>query len=95
MTSHTAGAAVDSGRGDQPMPRPPLTKRLRPGDWLAIDCVTAVLLAVVFLVGSTRPAYGIPVSVAYLLALASTTPRTGSGQSLRTATGSVLTRANV
>ena len=74
MTSHTPGAAVDSGRGDQPMPRPPLTKRLRPGDWLAIDCVTAVLLAVVFLVGSTRPAYGIPISVAYLLALVSTLP---------------------
>jgi signal transduction histidine kinase len=56
------------------MPRPPLTKRLRPGDWLAIDCVVAVLLAVVFLVGSTRPAYGIPVWVAYVLALVSTMP---------------------
>jgi len=56
------------------MPRPPLTKRLRPGDWLAIDCVTAVLLAVVFLVGSTRPAYGIPIWVAYVLALVSTLP---------------------
>ena len=74
MTSHTPGVLPGSGRGGQPVPRPPLTKRLRPGDWLAIDCVTAVLLAVVFLVGSTRPAYGIPVSVAYLLALVSTLP---------------------
>ena len=74
MTSHTPGAAVGSGRDGQPIPRPPLTKRLRPGDWLAIDCVTAVLLAVVSLVGSTRPAYGLPISVAYAFALVSTLP---------------------
>ena len=72
MTSHTPDATV--GRDGQPMPRPPLTKRLRPGDWLAIDCVVAVLLAVAFLVGSTRPAYGVPIWVAYLLALVSTLP---------------------
>ena len=56
------------------MPRPPLTKRLRPADWVALDCVVAVLLAVVFVVGSTRPAYGIPTWAAYLLALVSTLP---------------------
>ena len=74
MTSHTPDAAADAGRDGQPVPRPPLTERLGPEGWLAIDCVIAVLLAVVFLVGSTRPAYGIPISVAYLLALVSTLP---------------------
>ena len=74
MTSHTPGAAADSGRDGPPVPRPPLTTRLRPGDWLAIDCVIAVLLAVVSLVGSTRPAYHIPISVAYAFALLSTLP---------------------
>ena len=54
------------------MPRPPLATQLRPGDWVAIDGVLAVLLAVVFVVGTTRPAHGIPLRVAYLLALAST-----------------------
>jgi signal transduction histidine kinase len=54
--------------------RPPLTTRLRPWHWVAIDGVIAVLLAAVFLVGSTDPAYGIPLWVAYLLALASTLP---------------------
>ena len=56
------------------MPRPPLIKRLRPGDWVALDAVAAVLLAVVFVVGSTRPAYRIPIGVAYLVALVSTLP---------------------
>ena len=74
MTSHTPGAAVGSARDGQPVPWPQLTKRLRPGDWLAIDCVVAVLLAVVAVVGSTRPAYHVPVSVAYTLALVSTLP---------------------
>jgi signal transduction histidine kinase len=74
VTSHTPGAAAGPVRGDPPVPRPPLTKRLRPGDWLAIDGVLAVLLAVVFLVGSTRPAYGIPIGVAYVFALVSTLP---------------------
>jgi len=74
VTSHAPGAAAGPGRDGQPIPRPPLTKRLRPGDWLAIDCVIAVLLAVVFLVGSTRPAYGIPIWVAHVFALASTLP---------------------
>jgi signal transduction histidine kinase len=60
--------------GDDLVPRPPLTKRLRPADWVALDCVGAVLFAVVFLVGSTRPAYDIPTWVAYLLALISTLP---------------------
>jgi signal transduction histidine kinase len=54
--------------------RPPLTKRLRPWHWGAIDGAVAVLLALVFLVGSTRPAYGVPLWVAYLLALVSTLP---------------------
>ena len=58
----------------QPVSRPPLTKRLRPGHWIAIDAVVSVLFATVFLGGSTRPAYGIPLWVAYLLALASTLP---------------------
>jgi len=58
----------------QPVLRPPLTKRLRPEHWIAIDAVVSVLFAAVFLVGSTRPAYGIPPWVAYLLALASTLP---------------------
>ena len=74
MTSHTPRAPAGSGRDGQLMPWPPLTKRLRPGNWLAIDCVIAVLLAVVFLVGSTRPAYGIPIWVAYVFALVSTVP---------------------
>ena len=56
------------------MPLPPLTKRLRPADWVALDGVIAVLFAVVFLVGSTRPAYGIPIGVAYLVALIGTVP---------------------
>jgi signal transduction histidine kinase len=54
--------------------RPPLSTRLRPWHWVAIDAAVAVLLALVFLVGSTRPAYGVPLSVAYLLALISTLP---------------------
>src|SRR6516162_10244707 len=74
MTSHTPGTAVGSSRDGQPAPWPQLTKRLRPGDWLAIDCVVAVLLAVVAVAGSTRPAYHVPVSVAYTLALVSTLP---------------------
>jgi signal transduction histidine kinase len=74
VTSHTPSPPAGPGRDGQPIPRPPLTKRLRPGDWLAIDCVVAVLLAVVSLVGSTRPAYGIPVWVAYVFALVSTLP---------------------
>jgi signal transduction histidine kinase len=74
VTSHTPDAAADAGRDGQPVPRPPLTERLGPEGWLAIDCVIAVLLAVVFLVGSTRPAYGIPIWVAYVLALVSTLP---------------------
>jgi signal transduction histidine kinase len=56
------------------MLRPPLTTRLRPWHWVAIDGVVAVLFAVFYLVGSTRPAYGIPTWVAYMLALASTLP---------------------
>jgi len=74
VTSHTPGAAVGSGRDDQPVPRLPLIERLRPGDWLAIDCAIAVLLAVVSLVGSTRPAYHVPIAVAYAFALVSTLP---------------------
>jgi len=71
----SADGAGAAGRQVDPVPlRPPLTKRLRPGHWVAIDTVVAVLLAVVFLVGSTRPAYGIPQWVADLLALASTLP---------------------
>jgi len=78
VTIHTPGA--DGGASTnlritgQPVLRPPLTKRLRPGDWIALDGVVAVLLAVVFLVGSTHPAYGIPIGVAYVLALISTLP---------------------
>jgi signal transduction histidine kinase len=74
VTSHTPDAAAGDDGDDQLVPGPPLTTRLRPADWLAIDCVIAVLLAVVFLVGSTRPAYGIPIWVAYVIALVSTLP---------------------
>jgi signal transduction histidine kinase len=88
VTNHTPGAAggtsghtaAQAGAGaagtatDQLVLRPPLIKRLRPGHWEAIDAVFAVLLAVVFVVGSTHPAYGIPLWVAYGLALASTLP---------------------
>jgi signal transduction histidine kinase len=78
VTIHTpgadGGASSDTGLTGQPTLRPPLTKRLRPGDWVALDGVAAVLFAVVFLVGSTRPAYGIPIGVAYVLALVSTLP---------------------
>jgi signal transduction histidine kinase len=74
--THTAtGAAADGpGGGPGQRLRPPLTARLRPGHWVAIDAVVAVLFAVVFVVGVARPAYGIPVWVAYLLALAATLP---------------------
>jgi signal transduction histidine kinase len=68
VTHHDSGLAVE------PMPRPPLSKRLRPADWVALDVVAAAAFAVVFVVGSTRPAYGIPIGVAYLLALVSTLP---------------------
>ena len=78
MTNHTSvaagGASSDTGVADDSMPLPPLTKRLRPADWVALDGVIAVLFAVVFLVGSTRPAYGIPIGVAYLVALIGTVP---------------------
>ena len=78
MTTHTpgadGGASSNAGITDQSRLRPPLTKRLRPGDWVALDGVVAVLFAVVFLVGSTHPAYGIPTGVAYVLALISTLP---------------------
>jgi len=68
VTHHDSGLAVE------PMPRPPLSKRLRPADWVALDVVAAAAFAVVFVVGSTRPAYGLPIGVAYLLALVSTLP---------------------
>jgi signal transduction histidine kinase len=73
VTDHPPGGETGSDAG-QTMLRPPLTKRLRPWHWVAIDGAVAVLLALVFLVGSTRPAYGIPLGVAYLLALISTVP---------------------
>jgi len=72
VTNHPPGGETGSDAGQAL--RPPLTKRLRPWHWLAIDGVVAVLLALVFLVGSTRPAYGVPLWVAYLLALVSTLP---------------------
>ena len=72
MTDHTPGGETGSDAGQTP--RPPLTTRLRPWHWVALDGVVAVLLALVFLVGSTRPAYGLPLWVAYLLALVSTLP---------------------
>jgi signal transduction histidine kinase len=70
-----AGSAVVTGgnAADEAL-RPPLTKRLRPGHWLAIDAAISVLFAAGFLVGTTRPAYGVPLWAAYLLALASTLP---------------------
>ena len=71
MSNHAPGAA---GRDAGQAPRPPLTTRLRPWHWIAIDAVIAVLLALVFLVGTTHPAYGIPLWVAYVLALVSTLP---------------------
>ena len=77
MTNHTPGAVTGAGTADRevdPIPLPPLSKQLQPWHWVAIDGVVAVLLAVVFLVGSTHPAYGIPMWVAYVLALVSTLP---------------------
>ena len=71
MTNRTPDAAGVTG---QVTLRPPLTTRLRPWHWIAIDAVIAVLLALVFLVGTTHPAYGIPLWVAYVLALVSTLP---------------------
>ena len=71
MTNRTPDAASVTG---QVTLRAPLTGWLRPWHWVAIDGVVAVLLALVFLVGSTRPAYGIPLWVTYLLALVSTLP---------------------
>jgi len=72
--SATEPAADTGGNAADQLLRRPLTKRLRTGHWVAIDAVLSVLFATVFLVGSTRPAYGIPLWVAYLLALASTLP---------------------
>jgi hypothetical protein len=72
VTNHQPGDETGSDAGQAL--RPPLTERLRPWHWVAIDGVVAVLLALVFLVGSTRPAYGVPLGVAYLLALISTLP---------------------
>jgi signal transduction histidine kinase len=77
VINHTPGAVTGAGAADRevgPIPVPPLSKQLQPWHWVAIDCVVAVLLAVVFLVGSTHPAYGIPMWVAYVLALVSTLP---------------------
>jgi signal transduction histidine kinase len=73
--SHPAAeAGADGDAAGQLALRPPLTKRLQPWHWVAIDAVVAVLFAAVSLVGTTRRAYGIPLWVAYLLALASTLP---------------------
>ena len=74
MTSNSPGAPDGRDGTDQTMPRPPLTTRLRPGHWVAIDSVVTMLFALVLLVGSTQPAYGLPTWVAYLLALASSLP---------------------
>ena len=80
MTNHAPGTPYRAdgeqaaGQEVDRAPFPPLTKRLRPSDWVAIDAVVAVLAGVVFVVGSTHPAYGIPTWVAYLLALLSTLP---------------------
>src|SRR6516225_4645815 len=77
VINHTPGAVTGAGAADRevgPIPVPPLSKQLQPWHWVAIDCVVAVLLAVVFLVGSTHPAYGIPMWLAYVLALVSTLP---------------------
>src|SRR5215469_12377071 len=77
VTNHTPGAVTGAGAADReagPIPVPPLSRQLQPRHWVAIDGVVAVLLAVVFLVGSTHPAYGIPIWVAYVLALVSTLP---------------------
>jgi signal transduction histidine kinase len=71
VTNH---APDGTGAAGPTVLRPPLTTRLRPWHWVAIDAAVAVLLALVFLVGSTRPAYGVPLWVAYLLALISTLP---------------------
>ena len=49
-------AAGTGGNAADQLLRPPLTKRLRTGHWVAIDAVLSVLFATVFLVGSTRPA---------------------------------------
>lgn len=51
--------------------RPPLTKRLRPGHWTALDCVPAIGLAVLY--GTTHskgfhPAFGLPVWLCRLVA---------------------------
>jgi hypothetical protein len=73
-TATEPGAGTGGNAADRLVLRPPLTTRLRTGHWVAIDAVISVLFAAVFLVGTTRPAYGIPLWVAYLLALASTLP---------------------
>jgi signal transduction histidine kinase len=72
-TGSQAAADAAGSAADRRLRAPP-TKRLRPGHWVAIDTVIALLFATVFLVGSTPPAYGIPMWVAYGLALASTLP---------------------
>jgi signal transduction histidine kinase len=73
VTNHAPGGQAGSDTGQATL-RPPLTTRLRPWHWIALDAVVALLLAAVFVVGSTHPAYGVPLWVAYLLALISTLP---------------------
>ena len=73
LTTAKPGTGGDGAAGETVL-RPPLTKRLRPGHWVALDAVISVLLAAGFLAASTRPAYGIPLWAAYLLALLSTLP---------------------
>jgi len=78
---HTAGAVTGAGRAGavvgevDPAPlRPPLTKRLQPGHWVALDVVFAAALTALFLVGSTGPAFGVPAWAVVTLSLATTLP---------------------
>ena len=59
--------------------RPPLFKRLRPADWVALDCVAAGLLTLAFVGGAVRktPWYGVPGWVGVLFAIAAGLPLAG------------------
>ncbi len=75
--------------------RPPPLKRLRPADWVALDCGFAVLLALAFTVGAVgkAPWYGVPSWVGVLLAIVAALPVAGRRRWPKAALGSVVAAA--
>jgi len=48
-------------------PKPPLTKRMRQGHWIAVDCVVAAVASLIDILTMTRGPYGFPASVSLLI----------------------------